>query len=101
MIAAAQRDPRHVPDPDRFDIHRKHNRHLAFGADAHACLGSTLARLEGQIAIGETLQRFPALQLLDREPAWSPLYGFRGLRPSARATVSNFRGVHGRYLCSS
>jgi cytochrome P450 len=80
MIAAAQRDPRHVPDPDRFDIHRKHNRHLAFGADAHVCLGSTLARLEGQIAIGETLKRFPALQLLDREPAWSPLYGFRGLR---------------------
>jgi cytochrome P450 len=80
MIAAAQRDPRHVADPDRFDIHRKHNRHLAFGADAHVCLGSTLARLEGQIAIGETLKRFPALKLLDPEPAWSPIYAFRGLR---------------------
>ena len=80
MIAAAHRDPRHVPDPDRFDIHRQHNRHLAFGADAHVCLGSTLARLEGQIAIGETLKRFPALKLLDPEPAWSPIYALRGLR---------------------
>jgi cytochrome P450 len=80
MIAAAQRDPRHVPDPDRFDIHRKHNRHLAFGVDAHVCLGSTLARLEGQIAIGETLKRFPALTLVDTKPDWSPIYAFRGLR---------------------
>ena len=80
MIAAAHRDPRHVPDPDRFDIHRQHNRHLAFGADAHVCLGSTLARLEGQIAIGETLKRFPALKLLDPEPTWSPIYALRGLR---------------------
>jgi cytochrome P450 len=80
MIAAAQRDPRHVPDPDRFDIHRKHNRHLAFGVDAHVCLGSTLARLEGQIAIGEMLKRFPALTLVDPRPEWSPVYAFRGLR---------------------
>lgn len=80
MIAAAHRDPRHVPDPDRFDIHRKHNRHLAFGADAHVCLGSTLARLEGQIAIGETLKRFPSLTLLDPEPTWSPIYALRGLK---------------------
>ena len=80
MIAAAHRDPRHVPDPDRFDIHRQHNRHLAFGADAHVCLGSTLARLEGQIAIGETLKRLPTLKLLDPEPAWSPIYALRGLK---------------------
>jgi cytochrome P450 len=80
MIAAAHRDPRRVPDPDRFDINRKHNRHLAFGADAHVCLGSTLARLEGQIAIGETLKRFPTLKLLDPEPAWSPIYALRGLK---------------------
>jgi cytochrome P450 len=80
MIAAAHRDARHIPDPDRFDIHRKHNRHLAFGADAHVCLGSTLARLEGLIAIGETLKRFPTLKLLDPEPAWSPIFALRGLK---------------------
>jgi cytochrome P450 len=80
IVAAAHRDPRHVSEPDRFDIHRKHNRHLAFGTDAHVCLGSTLARLEGQIAIGETLRRFPALTLLDTEPDWSPIYALRGLR---------------------
>jgi cytochrome P450 len=80
IVAAAHRDPRHISEPDRFDIHRKHNRHLAFGTDAHVCLGSTLARLEGQIAIGETLRRFPALTLLDTEPDWSPIYALRGLR---------------------
>jgi cytochrome P450 len=80
IIAAAHRDPRHVSDPDRFDIHRKHNRHLAFGTDAHVCLGSTLARLEGQIAISETLKRFPALRLIDSDADWSPIYALRGLR---------------------
>ena len=80
IIAAAHRDPRHVADPDRFDVHRKHNRHLAFGTDAHVCLGSTLARLEGQIAIGETLRRFPALALMDTAPDWSRIYALRGLR---------------------
>jgi hypothetical protein len=80
LIAAAHRDPRHISAPDTFDIHRKHNRHLAFGTDAHVCLGSTLARLEGQIAIGETLRRFPALSLVDTEPEWSPIYALRGLR---------------------
>jgi len=44
------------------------------------CLGSTLARLEGQIAIGETLRRFPALALMDTAPDWSRIYALRGLR---------------------
>lgn len=80
VIGAAQRDPRQISDPDRFDIHRPHNRHLAFGGDAHTCLGSTLARLEGQLAIRETVRRFPALRLVDERPDWSPTFGFRGLR---------------------
>ncbi|HVO46269.1 MAG TPA: cytochrome P450 [Steroidobacteraceae bacterium] len=79
LTAAAQRDPRRFENPDRFDIHRQHLRHIAFGGDAHVCLGATLARLEGQIAVQRALRRFPRMRLLDPTPAWSPVFGFRGL----------------------
>ena len=58
MLASANRDERHFPDPDRFDIHRKPG-HLAFGRGAHFCLGAPLARLEGRVALEEVLKRFP------------------------------------------
>jgi hypothetical protein len=79
VIAAAHRDAEQYADPDRFDIHRAHNRHLAFGGDAHVCLGSTLARLEGHIALRELTRRFPRLQPDGPGSQWSPLVGFRGL----------------------
>jgi cytochrome P450 len=79
MIAAAHRDPRQFPDPDRFDLHREHNRHLAFGGDAHVCLGSTLARIEGLVAIREVVRRFPKLRLQEAQPTWGSNWGFRGL----------------------
>lgn len=59
-IGAANRDPRKFDAPDRFDITRKPNRHLAFAAGPHACLGLTLARMEGRAALTGFLQRFPA-----------------------------------------
>ncbi len=59
-IGAANRDPAQFPEPDRLDIARSPNRHLAFGGGIHACAGMTLARLEGKIAIGKLLQRVPA-----------------------------------------
>jgi len=59
IVAAANRDPRRHPDPDRFDIHREIGQQLTFGLGAHYCLGAALARLEGRVALEEILKRFP------------------------------------------
>jgi cytochrome P450 len=79
MIGAAHRDPRQYHDPDRLDLRRAHNRHLAFGADAHMCLGSTLARLEARLSIGALMRRFPELRLKEDQADWSRNFAFRGL----------------------
>jgi cytochrome P450 len=60
LNAAANRDERHFPDGERFDIHRRIDHHLSFGYGTHFCLGAALARLEGRVALDEVLQRFPA-----------------------------------------
>lgn len=62
-IGAADRDPAVFDDPDRLDVTRAPKRHVAFGHGIHFCLGAPLARLEGQIAIGGLLARFPDLAL--------------------------------------
>lgn len=81
-LGAANRDPKYFPDPDRLDITRPiaENKHLAFGNGIHFCLGSALARLEGQIAIASLLARFPDLRLARQKLTWRPGVVFRGLK---------------------
>ena len=71
-IGAANRDPTIFADPERLDITRSPNRHLAFGAGIHACAGMTLARMEGRIAISRLMKRFPKFR-----PAGDPVRGGR------------------------
>ena len=59
ITGSAGRDERAYPDADRFDIHRKMDHHLSFGYGIHFCLGAALARMEGRVALEETLRRFP------------------------------------------
>jgi cytochrome P450 len=59
LTASANRDERKFADADNFDIHRKIDRHLTFGYGVHFCLGASLARLEGRVALEEILKRFP------------------------------------------
>jgi cytochrome P450 len=68
LTGSAGRDERVYPDPDRFDVHRRPDQHVSFGVGPHFCLGAALARLEGRIAIEETLARFPSWEV-DHERA--------------------------------
>jgi cytochrome P450 len=61
FITSANRDPEMFPEPERFDIARYPNPHVAFGSGIHHCLGATLARLEGQEALKALVERFPSL----------------------------------------
>ncbi|WP_159001488.1 cytochrome P450 family protein [Streptomyces sp. SBT349] len=64
-LGAANRDPERYPDPDTLDVSRKASGHLAFGYGIHRCIGAPLAAMEGEIAIGRLLDRFPRLRLAE------------------------------------
>lgn len=80
MLGAANRDPKRFKDPNKLDLNRLNNQHLAFSAGPHACIGGQLARLEGQIAIQNLVQRFPKMKLTGPNPEWASTFGFRGLK---------------------
>ena len=80
VMGAGNRDPERFPDPDRLDLGREDNRHLAFGWAAHFCFGAPLARIEGQLAFETLLSRFPKLSLApDVDIRWRTNLGLRGL----------------------
>jgi len=78
-VGAANRDPAQFPNPERLDVGRKPNRHVAFGQADHACAGMNVARLEARIAIGRMLSRFPKLDLA-AQPERDARVRFRGFR---------------------
>jgi cytochrome P450 len=78
-IDAANRDLRHVPDPDRLDLARVPQPHLAFGAGHHYCLGAALARLEATEALTRLFSRYPNLRATDPRPRWRSSTTFHGL----------------------
>jgi cytochrome P450 PksS len=82
VIASANRDERQFEDPDKLDITREPNKHVAFGQGIHFCLGAPLARLEGQVAINMLLRRVPNLRLAVDSSSlkWRPGLVLRGLR---------------------
>jgi cytochrome P450 len=78
-IGAANRDPEQFADPERFDVARKPNRHVAFGQGDHVCVGMNVARMEGRIALGRLLERFARIELAG-EPERDRRIRFRGFR---------------------
>jgi pimeloyl-[acyl-carrier protein] synthase len=79
MLGAANRDPSQFKDPNRLDICRRNNGHLAFGSGIHYCLGAPLSRLEGQIAFNSIVQRFPTIRLANPVQHWRENMSVRGL----------------------
>ena len=78
-LAAANRDPKRFPEPDRLDLLRSDNRHLAFGWAAHFCFGAPLARMEGQIAFNVLMRKLSRPALMDNILEWRANAGLRGL----------------------
>jgi len=80
FISSANRDPNVFAEPDKFDITRQPNPHVAFGNGVHHCLGATLARVEGQEVFKALAERFPGLQVETEELEYQPSITFRSLK---------------------
>jgi cytochrome P450 len=80
ILGAANRDPAQFTEPNRLDVTRQDNCHLAFGNGIHYCLAAPLGRLQGQIAVEAVLRRFPNVELADPNPCYRDSWVLRGLR---------------------
>jgi cytochrome P450 len=80
FIPSANRDPAKFSNPDRFDITRWPNQHVAFGSGVHHCLGATLARVEGQEVFKALAERFPDLEVATADLEYQPSITFRSLK---------------------
>ena len=96
VMAAANRDPEHFPDPDRLDITREDNRHVAFGYGAHFCFGAPLARMEGQIALEEMVRQFSSCSLEPGPLVWRTNLSLRGLTSLRINFTSDAAGNEGQ-----
>jgi pimeloyl-[acyl-carrier protein] synthase len=96
VMAAGNRDPERFPDPDRLDLTRPDNRHLAFGWAAHFCFGAPLARIEGQLVFEAIATRLKDLDLVGAPLTWRSNLGLRGLTslPVTFAPVHRAAGNH-------
>jgi cytochrome P450 len=79
-LSAANRDPAHFPEPDRFDIQRPNKRYLSFGHGMHNCLGAYLARMQAEVVLGTLCRRFDELHLRSQAQEWLQSPFIRGLR---------------------
>ena len=80
LLGAGNRDPAQFVDPDRLDVARQNVRPLSFGGGIHHCLGAQLARLESELVFSALIERFPTLELPDKEkPDWRQSFTLRGL----------------------
>ncbi|HLX38018.1 MAG TPA: cytochrome P450 [Candidatus Binataceae bacterium] len=79
-LISCNRDPAQFPGPDRFDVARRENEHIAFGGGIHYCLGANLARLEGEIAIGSLIGKFPTMKNAGDQCQYRDMFNLRGLK---------------------
>ena len=87
LLGAANRDPDRFEAPDRLDVHRGDQNHLAFGRGIHHCLGAPLARLEGRVVLEALIERFGSMRLLENRPAFRSSVVLRGLLALPLATA--------------
>jgi cytochrome P450 len=98
VMAAGNRDPERFAEPDRLDIQRKDNRHLAFGWAAHFCFGAALARIEGQVAFEALLRRLSDIAPEPGPLVWRRNLGLRGLE-ALPITFKSVNAKMGASLC--